>query len=404
MAEAFTFALLGGIIFLGFLGTRFFERTKVSELLILMLAGFLLGPVLNVVDQNTLVQFVPLFAGLALIILLFDGGLNLNFRKVFYEFAPASAFTLLVFILSVIGIGVATHFLVGWDWLVSFMFAAVVSGTSSPIVFTLVASVRAREETKTMLQLESALTDALTIVVAIAFAQVIVSNSIDVSSAFNAVAGGFSIAVVIGLIAGALWVNFLKGFTGKFDYMLTIATALILYSAVEFVGGNGGIAVLMFGIVLGNASHLIQLITQKKEEKALLPSEFRDFQDEISFFVRTFFFVYMGVLISLQALNFQTIGAGIAATIVALIARAIVVKLLRYNNKPDSTLITTMMPRGLAAAVMSSLPAAYGISAPGFTELVMLVIVGSNIVSTFGVFKSEQKNNGKPVVVQVNKG
>ncbi|MFH0713203.1 MAG: cation:proton antiporter [Candidatus Micrarchaeota archaeon] len=402
MFTSTVFILIGAIIFIGFLGTKFFERTKVSELLILMLLGFLIGPVFNIVDQSTLIQFVPLFAGLALIILLFDGGLNLNFHKVFYELAPASAFTLLVFTLSVLGIGTIVHFLVGWDWLIAFMFAAVVGGTSSPIVFSLVASVKAREEVKTMLQLESALTDALTIVAAIAFAQIIISNSFDAGTAIGAVAGGFSIAFVIGLIIGAIWVNFLKGFTGKFDYMLTLAAALVLYGAVEFVKGNGGIAVLTFGIVLGNAKQLTQMITQKVDEKVELPAEFKSFQNEISFFVRTFFFVYIGVLISLQALTVQTIAIGIATTIVALIARFIVVKILGYSKKPEATIITTMMPRGLAAAVMSSLPAAYGINAPGFTEMVMLVIIGSNIISSFGVFKASGENNiGKPTVVKV---
>ncbi len=404
MFTSTVFILLGAIIFIGFLGTKFFEKTRVSELLILMILGFLIGPVFNIVDQSTLVQFVPLFAGLALIILLFDGGLNLNFQKVFYELAPASIFTILVFALSVLGVGAVMHFLVGWDWLISFMFAAVVGGTSSPIVFSLVASVKAREEVKTMLQLESALTDALTIVAAIAFAQIIVSNSFDAGSAIGAVAGGFSIAFVIGLIVGAVWVNFLKGFTGKFDYMLTLAAALVLYGAVEFIKGNGGIAVLTFGIVLGNAKQLVRMVTKKVDDKVELPVEFKSFQNEISFFVRTFFFVYIGVLISLQLLTLQTIAIGIGATIVALAARFIIVKILSYDKKPESGLITTMMPRGLAAAVMSSLPAAYGIAAPGFTELVMLVIIGSNVISSFGVFKaSEQIISAKPTVVKVTK-
>ncbi len=52
MSEAFTFALLGGIIFTGFLASKFFEKTKISEVLILMLAGFLLGPGLFISENR----------------------------------------------------------------------------------------------------------------------------------------------------------------------------------------------------------------------------------------------------------------------------------------------------------------------------------------------------------------
>lgn len=402
MAEAFTFALLGGIIFLGFLASKFFQKTKVSEVLILMLVGFLLGPMLKIVDSGQLISFVPLFSGLALVILLFGSGINLNFHKVLYELAPASLFTFLAFIASTIAIGATAHLLIGWPLLVGIMFGAVVSGTSSEVVFTLMRSVKAREEIKTMLELESVLTDALTIVVALTIAQLISTNSIDLANATNAIAGGFSIAAVVGLVAGAVWVNLLKGFKGQFDYMLTIAAALMLYAGVEFTGGNGGIAVLVFGIILGNAKQLIQMVTQKKNGEIELPQQFKNFQNEISFFTRTFFFVYFGLILSIEALTLNLLLATIAIVAVALIARWLVTKALGYANKPEGILITTMIPHGLAAAVMASVAATHGINAPGFTETAMLVIIASNIVSTIGVFKSERDNAlRKPSIVKM---
>ncbi len=403
MTDAFSFGLIGALIFVGFFASIFFQRTKISEVLILIVVGFIIGPLLKVVDPATITPFAPFFSGIALIILLFGGGLNLNFHKVLYEFAPASIFTLVAFVLSTLGIGLATYFVTGWHWLVSLMFGAVVSGTSSEVVMNLVTKTRAREEVKTMLQLESALTDALTIVTAIAIAQVISTNSFDLASSVNAIAGGFSIAAVVGLIAGAVWMNFLKGFKGKFDYMLTLAAAFILYAGVEFTKGNGGIAVLVFGIVLGNAKQLAQMVTAKIDEKVQLPLEFKDFQNEISFFVKTFFFISMGLLLTLQSLTLQAIVIGAVLTLVALVTRRIAVQVLGYGKKPETTLITTMMPKGLAAAVMSSIPATYGIQAPGFTELALLIIIGSNVVTTLGVFKSEREYTNKPVVLKIQK-
>ena len=75
------------VIVIGFLGSLMFERTKIPDLLILILLGFMFGPVarqsgIEFIPENLLVEIGPFFASMALMIILFDGGLNLNFDKV----------------------------------------------------------------------------------------------------------------------------------------------------------------------------------------------------------------------------------------------------------------------------------------------------------------------------------
>src|SRR3989338_4778418 len=108
-----SFLLIGATIFLGFLGSVFFERTKISELLILVALGVLIGPILGLVDQTLFTSLIPFFAALALLILIFDGGLNLNFYKVAYELPKAFVFTFVTFLLSVIIIGIFASWTMG---------------------------------------------------------------------------------------------------------------------------------------------------------------------------------------------------------------------------------------------------------------------------------------------------
>lgn len=390
---AVSFLLIGATIFIGFLGSLFFERTKISELLILVALGVLIGPILGLVDQALFASLIPFFAALALLILLFDGGLNLNFYKVAYELPRAFIFTLLVFVVSVIAIGAFTSLVTGWKFELGLLFGAVVGGTSSAIVISLVSKMRASEEVKTLLKLESALTDALCIVTAITLAEIAVASSFNLSNSVNSLAGSFSIAALIGIVAGLIWIKFLEHFKGKFDYMLTLAAAFVVYGGVEFARGNGGIAVLLFGIVIGNVRQLIELFTKKEAPHLEITNGIKSFQSEVSFFVRTFFFVYIGLILNLTAFTLTLVTIGIGVTVLALLARRLATKLLGYDKVSEKTLIYTMMPRGLAAAVLASIPTTFGIPALGFTELVMIVIIISNIFTTIGVLKSENIDN-----------
>ena len=69
---------------------------------------------------------------------------------------------------------------------------------------------------------------------------------------------------------------------------MTIAVVFILYSLVEAVRGNGAIATFVFALLLGNFNEIANRLKLKGE--FALDTKFRDFQVEVSFFVRTFFF------------------------------------------------------------------------------------------------------------------
>ena len=58
---------------------------------------------------------------------------------------------------------------------------------------------------------------------------------------------------------------------------------------------------------------------------------------------------------------------------------------------PFGSSIISMMPRGLAAAVLASMPLAAGIEIPYFAEIVFSIIILTNLATTFGVFTTERK-------------
>lgn len=395
---------MGAIIVIGFFSMIFFERTKIPDVLFLMLLGVLLGPVFGIVDTSEaslIFSLAPFVGTLALIILLFDGGINLNIFKVVKELGKATSYTLVVFIITVAAIGFAMKMLLGWQLAEGLLLGAVIGGASSAIVIPILSGIAVRDESKTLLTLESAMTDALSIILAFLLIEIIISKTVNLSSVGNQVASAFSIAFFIAIIFAIIWIVLLRRLYGKpFGYLLTIAVLFILYSSVEALRGNGAIAVLVFGILLSSMKELAKFL--KVPGDFGLEDKLREFQTEVSFFVRTFFFVYMGLIISLENVVFQVVFISGILLALMLASRIAGIKLLGHNF-PDShqnLLIVSMLPRGLASAVLAFLPLQFGINLEYFTELVFLSIVLTNIAATVGVFYyAKDSAFGRPRII-----
>ncbi len=393
------FFILGAVLILGFITSKIFERTKFPDVIILMFVGMLLGPIFNVVSvKGPISTLAPYIGTLALIIILFDGGLNLNLFKVLTALAKASGFTLLVFSLSVVFLGIFMKLVFGWTYLEGLLLGAVVGGTSSAIVIPIISKLTVNEESKIILSLESAMTDALCVIVAIALIEVISMGVVNLRNTAGSLASAFSTAAVIAVIFAIFWIGIInKLYIKHVEYSLTLAVVFLLYSIVELVKGNGAIAVLVFSLLLSNFNELAKRLKIKGE--FALNTMLRAFQVEVTFFVRTFFFMFIGLMFNTEALNFEVVMMAWIIFIILIIARILGVKALVRSDKnisPFEQLIISMMPRGLAAAVLASMPLAAGIAIPYFVEIVFSIIILTNLATTFGVFAIERKGAVKP--------
>lgn len=393
------FFILGAVLIFGFITSKIFERTKFPDVVILMFAGMLLGPVLKIVPVTGAVSaLAPYIGTLALIIILFDGGLNLNLFKVLTSLAKSSGFTLTVFILNVVFLGILMKLIFGWTYLEGLLLGTVLGGTSSAIVIPLASRLSMSEDSKIMLSLESVLNDSLCIIAALALIEIISLGTVDLRNTAGALASAFSSASVIAIVFAIFWIGILNRlYVKQVEYSLTLAVAFILYSVVELVKGNGAIAIFIFALLLGNFSELAKRLRIKGE--FALNTSLRDFQVEVSFFVRTFFFIFTGLMFNIDALNSTTLTMAWIIFMALLIARILGVKALVMNDKnfaPFEKSIISMMPRGLVAAVLASMPLAAGIAIPYFVEIVFSIIILTNLATTFGVFAIERKGAAKP--------
>ncbi|MDD4251255.1 MAG: cation:proton antiporter [Candidatus ainarchaeum sp.] len=420
----FAFLLIAFIILVGYLGLIIFQKTKISEIIILLTLGLIIGPISKEIgfllispsQLNAFQAFLPFFASFALIMILFEGGMQLNFFKTIKALPVSIVFTIAIFLTGLImTIGILWLFgqlgLFEFNLLLAIFIGSILGGTSSAVIVPVVKNTSAHEETKTLLSLESALTDALCIITAVAVAEIFLLGSVTVEAVAGGIMANFSIAAVIGFCVGIVWlkiVSFLQG--KKYEYLITLSALLFLYSTVQMIGGNGAIAALIFGIVLGNSEDVTSML---KITRRTIDTNVKNFQGEISFLVKTFFFVYLGILFKLDYLTLPVIVISISIIGAIFVSRQIISTMLKKFIPiftKDQKLISFMSARGLAAAVLVSIPITMGLDkiAPEvfsltvisqITAISFLVIFGTNILTTIGIFITEKEN---PTVIKTN--
>ncbi len=399
------FTLTGIILILGFIGHYLFKRVSIPDILILIFLGFLIGPVLKIIDPGSLTSILPIFTSLALLIILFDGGLNLNLRKVLSESPRAIVLATTGFILSILATTAFAFFVFKWDLITGVLLGAIIGGTSSAIVIPLVSRAMVSDKVKTLLSLESAFTDALVVVAALAILPLLSqapTYDLYLLTA-KSVASAFSIGIVTGIIAGVVWLKILHHLEDDtYDDIITLAFVLLGFALTQSIGGNGAIFALVFGLVLGNGHVVTEMFKMKK---TLVVGDFmKRFQTQISFLIRTFFFVYIGLIFS--AINIWTFIYTTILCVVLVAVRFVAAYIATAKSdvlQESRDLIIAMVPRGLAAAVLAQIVTSEGIPmAPLLSDIVVTVIIITTIFSAVGtsifqhVVVSEQtKQNAK---------
>jgi cell volume regulation protein A len=284
----------------------------------------------------------------------------------------------------------------GFPLLQGLLLGFIIAGTSYEIIIPMVNRLSVSNEAKTFLNLESTLNDSITIIAAIALVQLISLKTFDVIDPFQKIASAFSIAIILGFFAAFLWAKIMNYLRNQpYHYLLTISSAFLLYVIVELLGGNGITSILVFGLALANYNTITTALNINSQFK--IDYSIEAMQTEVSFFVRTMFFVYMGIVFDLAAFNTQLIIIAFAIFFAIMLARYVSVKLLLAFDKSlkeSKPIILAMMPRGLATAVLATLPLAFGLKLD-FNSIVLMVVILTNVFATIAVFYFEKGQRKK---------
>ncbi len=392
------FALLGGLLVLAFVSNRLFRYTRIPTVVVLIATGLLLGPVLGWVNAARFEVVTQAFGTLALILILFEGGLELDVRDTVRHFPGG-------LLLAVLGYGLTLVFLtpvISWSMRVptrsAVLMAAVVSCTSAAIVLPVLQQMKIRGPVQVTLLIEASLGDVLAVLTVETLLEYYAFGGSGAGEFVRALLSEVTVSILLAIVAGLVWSRLLPMLAEqRFWQVLTFAAVLLVYAGGQALHGSGLIAVLGFGLTLANIpgidQHLLETTLAVETPVPEHHQQMLTFHSELAFLVRTFFFVLLGVVVKLAGLarHFFTIVAVLGTV---LVARYLAVLASRWSfravkSKEERELVFWLFPRGLITAVLAfQILEIQGREFASLPLIAFAIILLTNLLVIFGTLRA----------------
>ena len=380
-----TILVIGLMVFFSHFLSLQFRKTSVPDVLVLMLLGIVIGPMLGITTPQDFGKAGTLLATIALVVILFEGGTSLNLGVLGKSLGTTGMLSVTCFALTASIVTGTGMLVLGLGLLPATMLGVTLGGSTSAVVIPMIGALQLSEKPTTVLVLESALTDVLCIVGVFALLQIHTQGGVEPTRLAGSVLASLGFAAVIGAMGGIGWLMVLgrvRGFPNTISS--TLAYVFIVYGLTEMLGFSGAIAALAMGITLTNFEkfglHRIPAIN-----KNIVPLNEMDitFYREAVFLLKTYFFVYLGI-----SIHFGNVYLAIAAIAMVLLVYAMRLGIVRFIFRDpgyslrDAAITSMMAPKGLAAAVLATLPLQYGVAGGEVIRDVTYMVVLASITST----------------------
>lgn len=369
---------LAAIILLGYLSDALFRMTRIPEILILLLIGIILVPVGHIIPEKyttVLRDFVPLFGSIALIMIMFDGGRKIDFEATVSGSGKGLILAVLDVSFSMIFISLLMHYIFYWPFIYGAILGTTIGETTAVVIVPVATRIKIPNALYNMAITEATFNSVVDILLFYLLLVLFSGSTFVVSSYTKYAVDYLSVAVFLGLIVGFLWLftlNILKGAKG---YVATLGIAFLLYGVVDYLGGAAVFAIFIFAIIIGNykiiGKHLNLKIDIHENEMSIV-------ENELEFIVRTFFFVFIGMIAIISISYFVY---ALIITVILVLIRIAEVKLVVKEREYQGFMVS-LLPRGLTVAVLASLLLSMGGSY--FSDIFyisFMIIIITNVIA-----------------------
>ncbi|WP_166240104.1 potassium/proton antiporter [Paenibacillus turpanensis] len=352
--EAFTvdstILIFSTLLVIGVITTKFSARLGVPSLVFFIVVGMILSKFIYY-DNAYLTQ---LFGTLALIVILFEGGLQTKWANVKKVAVPSVTLaTGGVFVTTAI-IGVLAKYILNVSWVEGLLFGAIVGSTDAAAVFAVLGNKNIRARLTSTLEAESGTNDPMAIFLTVALIELMVHPETSVISLLFGFFWQMGLGLGLGLFFGKLsvWViNKINLDSSGLYPVLSMALAILTYSSTAMLEGSGLLAVYVMAVKVGNSD-----LTYRH-------SIFR-FNEGFAWMMQILMFILLGLLVFPEQL-IHVIWQGLAlSALLMFVARPVGVFLslmfMKFTIK-EMTFISWAGLRGAVPIVLATYPMLAGL-------------------------------------------
>lgn len=316
--------LVCGILLVsGVLVTKLSARIGMPVLVLFLLVGMVAGSegVGGIEFEDY--RLTHAIGTLALIMILFDGGLGTSLAAIRLSWKPSVLLATLGVLVTAVITGLAASWILNISMMEGLLLGSIVSSTDASAVFAVLrwGRVGLPNRIASVLEVESASNDPMAIFLTISCIEILLGNVSIGPKLLEFFGTQMLIGGVVGLTGGraAVWVlNHVElDATGMYP-VLASAFALLIYGGVAYLGGSGFLAVYLAGVVIGNHAVIFQ-------------QGIRKFHDAIAWLAQIMMFVTLGLL-AFPSLLLEVSGRAVLIAIV-----------LMFVSRPIAVL-TSLLP------------------------------------------------------------
>ncbi|HEX7255751.1 MAG TPA: cation:proton antiporter [Gaiellaceae bacterium] len=320
MEELTTFGtivlVVSGGLLLALLASKLSERVPIPEPALFLVLAAIASDLFPELAERFSILEVERIAVVALIIILFNGGTLVGWRR--FRVAAVPIFSVGVFgTFATAGIiAVFAHEVLGFEWITAGILGAAVAPTDPAVMFSVLGNREIRGRAGTILEGESGVNDPVGIALMIGMVELATHDD----GSFWIVVEEFSVEMSVGLVIGLLGAAAMRPLlrislpTVGLYPIRTLAAAGVVYGVASVAHGSGFLAVFVAGIALGDAD-------------VPLRDEIERFHTALASLAEVVVFIALGLTIDVTELLSSTrFLEGLAiAVILALVARPLAV-------------------------------------------------------------------------------
>ena len=367
--------VLGTLVGLAALATRVTGRRGVPFALLFLGIGMLAGSEgLGGIefDDHVLAYRIGI---VALVLILFDGGLNTPFTRVRPHLTP-SVILATAGVAMTAGVVAGAARLVGLSWVEALLFGAIVSSTDAAAVFATLrgSSIHLEQRVGATIELESGLNDPMAVILTVTMTELAITGRLDGAALAWQVPLQLVIGCAVGVLVGWLTRQVLTRVVPSTNGLVPVVTAsaaMVAYGGATLLWGSGFLAVYVAGVVLGHRE---------------LPDRggIRRVHDFLAWAAQVTMFLALGLLVFPSQLVPVAPVALILAAVLVFVARPLAVALclvpFRYPAR-EVVFIGWMGLRGAVPIILAAFPVLAGVeSGMLLFNAVFFVVVVSGLL------------------------
>ncbi len=326
------------------------EYLKVPSIVLLLIFGIILGS-----DGTGLLHPQLLGAGLEVIValatavILFEGGLNLEMRELGKVSGSLRNLVTIGTLITLLGGGMAAHWLGEFPWAIAFLYAALVVVTGPTVVSPLLRHVKVDRSVATLLEGEGVLIDPVGAILAVVVLDTILNGEANPVLAFSGLILRLGIGGAIGAVGGWLLSLMFKRahfISDELKNLVVLAGLWGLFALAQLIRSESGLmATVVAGVVLGSSSI--------PEERLL-----RRFKGQLTILGVSVLFILLAADLSIASLFALGWGSLFTVLVLMFVVRPINIAACTWNsglNLQQKLFLCWVAPRGIVSASVASL-------------------------------------------------